>query len=309
MKIMFIGSNGFIGSNLVEQFMKSNPKAEVACVDADTYAAHKNSPSPKICSVFYQGSIQSYEVMESIFADFEPEIVVNLAAESHVDRSLENPYIFHETNIIGVQTIVDLCIKYKSYLLHFSTDEVLGPIPKPDFASEDAPLNPTSSYAISKAAGELIIKGSAVTEKFKNWCIVRPTNQYGPYQHKEKMIPKIIENLKNGTPVPVYGVGQEIRNWMYVYDLIDKVNWLIWQKYRYDQWVMNIAGDNEITNLDLVKTIADLMKVKPLIELVENRKGHDCRYAMSSSLSSRSLTNLYTGLGRTITWYLHNDKA
>lgn len=303
-KVLVTGGLGFIGTNLV-QILKRR-MYQVIIVDKVTYAANL----PHSGDVLYTEDICNKESLETIFEEAKPDLVINMAAESHVDNSISNSDPFILTNILGTKNVLDCCRKFGIKLVHFSTDEVYGDIAEGEF-NESSILSPSSPYSASKAAADLLIGSYIRTYRMKDVIIVRPTNQYGPYQHKEKMIPTIISCLLGGKPIPMYGNGLQKRNWMYVEDLCNYILCIIkdFPFWNYD--IINIPGTNEYTNLELAKLVSSVMDKPCIIEFVKDRPGHDIRYAMkgrSGFINLIEQTELFNGLKKTVAWYEANSE-
>lgn len=316
MKILVTGGAGFIGANFIFYMLKKYGGYKVICVDKLTYAGNLKT----LASVmdlpnfaFYKTDITDREAIDKIFETERPDIVVNFAAESHVDRSIENPDVFLKTNILGTQVMMDACRKYGISRFHqVSTDEVYGdlPIDRPDLLfTEETPIRTSSPYSASKAGADLLALayhrtfGLPVT-------ISRCSNNYGPYQFPEKLIPLMIANALGDKPLPVYGKGENVRDWLYVEDHCSAIDLIIHGGTVGE--VYNIGGHNEMKNIDIVKLIcAELDKPKSLITFVTDRKGHDMRYAIDPSKIHGELgwlpqTRFADGIKKTICWYLDN---
>ncbi|MDY4203832.1 dTDP-glucose 4,6-dehydratase [Porcincola intestinalis] len=318
MNIIVTGGAGFIGSNFIFYEMKTHPEDRIICLDSLTYAGNLSTLKPVLDKPnfrFVKESITDREAVERLFEEEKPDIVVNFAAESHVDRSIVNPDIFLETNIHGTTILMDACRKYGIRRFHqVSTDEVYGDLPldRPDlFFHEDTPLHTSSPYSSSKASADLFVLayhrtfGLPVT-------ISRCSNNYGPYQFPEKLIPLMFINALNDKPLPVYGEGKNVRDWLYVEDHCRAID-LIMRKGR-DGEVYNVGGHNEMHNIDIVKLICDALgKPYSLITHVEDRKGHDRRYAIDPTKIHNELgwlpeTKFADGIRMTIDWYkTHED--
>ncbi len=314
--ILVTGGAGFIGSNFVYLLLDERPEYRVVCVDALTYAAniHTLDAAKKHDNfVFYQEDIRNREGIFSIFEREKPDIVVNFAAESHVDRSIENPGIFLETNIIGTQVMMDACRKYGVERFHqVGTDEVYGDLPldRPDLLfHEDTPLHTSSPYSTSKAAADLLALAYHRTYGLPV-TISRCSNNYGPYQFPEKLIPLMIEHALSDQPLPVYGEGKNVRDWLYVKDHCYGILAVL-ERGRVGE-VYNLGGHNEKANIEIVRIILkELGKPESLITFVEDRKGHDRRYAIDPTKANRELdwsptTMFADGIKLTIRWYLEN---
>lgn len=317
MKMIVTGGAGFIGSNFIFYERKVHPEDEIICLDKLTYAGNlktlkdiMDAPNFK----FVKLDICDREGVYRLFADEKPDVVVNFAAESHVDRSIENPEIFLETNIIGTSVLMDACRKYGIKRYHqVSTDEVYGdlPINRPDlFFTEETPLHTSSPYSSSKASADLLVNAYHRTYGLPT-TISRCSNNYGPYQFPEKLIPLMIARALADEPLPVYGEGLNIRDWLYVEDHCRAID-LIIRKANVGE-VYNIGGHNEMRNIDIVKIILkELGKPESLIQHVTDRKGHDQRYAIDPAKIHRDLgwlpeTKFADGIKKTIKWYLDNQ--
>ena len=314
MKILVTGGAGFIGSNFVYYELDNYPNDEVICLDKLTYAGNLETlevamKNPKF--KFVKGDIADRAFVDELFASEKPDVVVNFAAESHVDRSIENPEIFLQTNVIGTSVLMDACRKYGNIRYHqVSTDEVYGDLPldRPDlFFTETTPLHTSSPYSASKASADLLVQAYYRTYKLPI-TISRCSNNYGPYHFPEKLIPLMIANALNDKKLPVYGRGENVRDWLYVEDHCSAID-LIIRKGKIGE-VYNIGGHNERTNLEVVKTIIkELSKSEDLIEFVTDRPGHDRRYAIDPTKIHNELgwlpaTKFDDGIKKTIDWYL-----
>ena len=316
MKVLVTGGAGFIGSNFIFYMREKHPDYELVCLDKLTYAGNletlasvMDAPNFK----FIRGDIADREAVYEIFEAEKPDVVVNFAAESHVDRSIENPSVFLETNVMGTQVLLDACRKYGVERYHqVSTDEVYGDLPldRPDlFFTEQTPLHTSSPYSASKASADLLCNAYQRTYGLPI-TISRCSNNYGPYQFPEKLIPLMIANALTDKPLPVYGEGLNVRDWLYVEDHCAAID-LILEKGKVGQ-VYNIGGHNEMRNIDIVKRILDFLgKPESLITHVTDRKGHDMRYAIDPAFIHQELgwlpkTKFEDGIQRTIQWYLDN---
>ncbi len=314
--VLITGGAGFIGSNFVYHMLKEHPDDKIVCVDCLTYAGNMSTLAEAMKNerfVFYKTNICDRAGIYKIFETEHPDIVVNFAAESHVDRSIETPEIFLQTNILGTQVMMDACRKYGIGRYHqVSTDEVYGDLPldRPDlFFTENTPIRTSSPYSASKASADLLVQayhrtfGLPVT-------ISRCSNNYGPYHFPEKLIPLTIANCLNDKPLPVYGEGLNVRDWLYVEDHCRAID-LIIHRGRVGE-VYNVGGHNEMRNIDIVKLICDYLgKPYSLIKHVADRKGHDMRYAIDPTKIHDELgwlpeTKFADGIKKTIDWYLDN---
>ena len=317
MKILVTGGAGFIGANFVFYMLENHPEDEIVCLDALTYAGNLETLQPVMDREnfrFVRGDVADRSVVFPLFEQEKFDIVVNFAAESHVDRSIEDPGIFLRTNILGTQVLMDASREYGVSRYHqVGTDEVYGDLPldRPDlFFTEDMPITASSPYSASKASADLLVMayhrtfGLPVT-------ISRCSNNYGPYQFPEKLIPLMIANALADKDLPVYGTGENVRDWLYVEDHCRAID-LILRKGRVGE-VYNIGGHNERSNLEVVKTILKQVgKPESLITFVGDRKGHDLRYAIDPTKIHEELGWLPTtafddGIRQTIDWYLENE--
>lgn len=318
MNIIVTGGAGFIGSNFIYYMLKKHPSDRIICVDKLTYAGNLETleaAMEKKNFKFIRADIADRQAVYRIFEQEKPDIVVNFAAESHVDRSIENPEIFLQTNVIGTSVLLDACRKYGIDRYHqVSTDEVYGDLPldRPDlFFTEETNLKTSSPYSASKAGADLLVMAYHRTYKIPT-TISRCSNNYGPYHFPEKLIPLMIINALSDKKLPVYGDGKNVRDWLYVEDHCRAID-LILQKGRVGE-VYNIGGHNERANIDVVKTILkELGKSEDLIEYVTDRKGHDRRYAIDPTKIHTELgwepeTKFEDGIKKTVKWYLeHRD--
>ena len=309
--MLITGGAGFIGSNFIRYILDKYPDYEIMNLDSLTYCGNldnladiKDNPN----YTFFKGDITDKELVFKIIEDMD--YVLNFAAESHVDRSIENPEIFIKSNIIGTQVLLDAARKYniKKYL-QVSTDEVYGSLGKTGYFKEDTPLAANSPYSASKAGADLMVRAYNKTFDLPV-NITRCSNNYGPYQFPEKLIPLMISNALEDKPLPVYGDGKNIRDWLHVYDHCTAID-LVLHKGKVGE-VYNIGGNNEKMNIDIVKLILkNLFKDESLIEYVKDRAGHDRRYAIDSSKIQKELGwepkyNFETGIAETIQWYIDN---
>lgn len=316
MNIFVTGGAGFIGSNFIFYMRKAHPEYRIVCLDKLTYAGNLETLAPIMNDPqfrFVKIDICDQKAVYELFEEEKPAVVVNFAAESHVDRSIENPSVFLETNIMGTQVLLDACRSFGIQRYHqVSTDEVYGDLPldRPDlFFTEKTPLHTSSPYSASKASADLLCNAYARTYGLP-LTISRCSNNYGPYQFPEKLIPLMIANCLAEKPLPVYGQGLNVRDWLYVEDHCRAID-LILHKGKEGQ-VYNIGGHNEMRNIDIVKLIISALgKSEDLITYVTDRKGHDMRYAIDPSFIHSELgwlpeTKFENGIVKTINWYLEN---
>ena len=316
MKIVVTGGAGFIGSNFIYLILKERPEWSIICIDSLTYAANFHTLNDAFKNknfIFYKEDIRNREGIECIFEKERPDAVINFAAESHVDRSIKDPGIFLETNILGTQVLMDACIKYGVKRFHqVGTDEVYGDLPldKPDlFFTEETPIHTSSPYSTSKASADLLALAYYRTYGLPV-TISRCSNNYGPYQFPEKLIPLMINNAIHNKALPVYGNGKNVRDWLYVEDHCYGILAIL-EKGRIGE-IYNLGGHNEKANIDIVKTILkELNKPESLITFVSDRKGHDLRYAINPEKAIRELnwhpaTPFNIGIKLTINWYKKN---
>ncbi len=316
MTIIVTGGAGFIGSNFIFYELKNHPEDRIVCLDKLTYAGNlstlesvMDNPSFR----FVKADICDREAVYKLFEEEKPDILINFAAESHVDRSIENPGVFLETNIMGTATLMDACRKYGITRYHqVSTDEVYGDLPldRPDLLfTEETPIHTSSPYSSSKAAADLLVLAYHRTYGLPV-SISRCSNNYGPYHFPEKLIPLMIANALADKPLPVYGEGLNVRDWLYVEDHCKAID-MIARKGRVGE-VYNVGGHNEMTNIDIVKLICKMLdKPESLITYVTDRKGHDMRYAIDPTKITNELgwypeTKFADGIKKTVAWYLEN---
>lgn len=316
MKLIITGGAGFIGSNFIFYMRKAHPNYNLVCVDKLTYAGNLETLKSVINDAkfkFIRADIADCNAIYKIFETEKPDVVVNFAAESHVDRSIEDPSVFLMTNVIGTQVLLDACRRYGITRYHqVSTDEVYGDLPLDRFDlffTEQTPLHASSPYSASKAAADLLCNAYQRTYGLPI-TISRCSNNYGPYQFPEKLIPLMIANALADNPLPVYGRGLNVRDWLYVYDHCAAID-LILHKGTVGQ-VYNIGGHNEKRNIDIVKRILQILgKPESLITYVTDRKGHDMRYAIDPTFIHDELgwlpeTKFDVGIEKTVQWYLDN---
>jgi len=317
MKFLVTGGAGFIGGNYLLKMVKKYPENQYVCLDALTYAGNI-STLKEIKDLsnfgFVQGNICDKQLIDKLFEEEKFDYVINFAAETHVDRAALYPEIFVKTNIEGTQTLLEACRKYGIKRFHqVSTDEVYGDLPleaKDDFFSEESPIKPSSPYSASKAGADFLCLAYFRTFKVPV-TISRCSNNYGPFQHPEKLIPLMIQRAINNEKLPVYGNGQNIRDWLHVDDHCDAID-LIVQRGDNGE-IYNVGGHNEKSNLEVVKIILkSLNKSESLINFVLDRPGHDLRYAINpkklEKLGWKQTYKFETGILDTIDWYLKNDE-
>ena len=318
MKILVTGAAGFIGSNFMYYEIENHPEDEYVALDLLTYAGNlKNLDGLKDKKnfKFVRLDIRDRDNIYKLFEEEKFDLVVNFAAESHVDRSIEDPELFLRTNIIGTEVLMDACLKYNVKRYHqVSTDEVYGDLPldrKDLFFTEETPLHTSSPYSSSKASADLLVNAYHRTYGLAT-TISRCSNNYGPYQFPEKLIPLMINNARNDKSLPVYGEGLNVRDWLHVYDHCSGID-LVMRNGKIGE-VYNIGGHNERENITVVKTILkELNKPESLITYVTDRKGHDLRYAIDPSKIEKELGwspkyNFETGIKDTINWYLNHQE-
>ncbi len=318
MKMLITGGAGFIGSNFIFYMLQTHPDYELICLDKLTYAGNLKTLEPVMEQAnfkFVKADIADRQAVFDLFAAEKPNVVVNFAAESHVDRSIENPGVFLQTNVIGTQVLLDACRQFGVERYHqVSTDEVYGDLPldRPDlFFTELTPLHTSSPYSASKASADLLCNAYQRTYNLPI-TISRCSNNYGPYQFPEKLIPLMIANALADKPLPVYGEGLNVRDWLYVDDHCRAID-LILQNGEVGQ-VYNIGGHNEMRNIDIVKLILKALdKPESLITFVTDRKGHDMRYAIDPTFIHEKLgwlpeTRFADGIQKTIDWYLNHKE-
>ncbi|MBR1926033.1 MAG: dTDP-glucose 4,6-dehydratase [Clostridia bacterium] len=318
MKFLITGGAGFIGGNFCHYMVKKYPKDNFVCIDALTYAGNMETLAPildKPNFKFIHENICNRDAVYKMFEDEKFDYVINFAAESHVDRSIENPEIFLKTNIMGTQVLMDACRKYGIKRYHqVSTDEVYGDLPldRPDlFFHENTPIQTSSPYSASKASADLLVLAYHRTFKLPV-TISRCSNNYGPYHFPEKLIPLMIKKALNNESLPVYGNGLNVRDWLHVYDHCTAIDLIV--RNGKDGEIYNVGGHNERTNLEVVKTILKaLNKPESLITYVQDRAGHDLRYAMDptkieTELGWKPKYTFDTGIKETIKWNLENQE-
>jgi dTDP-glucose 4,6-dehydratase len=311
LKVLVTGAAGFIGSEFVSQVANSTIN-EIFVIDAFTYAGRKqNLSNLRNVITVLKGDICNQNFIIRVFKKYKFDLVVHFAAETHVDNSIKSPSQFIKTNVLGTFNLINAANKYPiSKFVYVSTDEVYGSIDT-GFATENSPLNPSSPYSASKAGGEFLVKAYGHTFKL-NYNIVRCSNNYGPRQNAEKLIPMTIKKLSMNKPVPIYGTGTNIREWLHVTDCASAISTVAFGTSEVN--IFNVGSNDYHTNLSIVNQIAYLMNCKnDYIEYVEDRRGHDFRYAIDSSLLQKTYKwspaiNIEIGLKKTIEWYLSNPK-
>lgn len=315
MQILVTGAAGFIGSNFVEYITKKHPEYNIIVLDKLTYAGNMENLKKVYAKIkFEKGDICNFDLVSSIFDKYHIDGVIHFAAESHVDNSIKAPFIFTQTNVIGTHTLLEVAKqkwgeKSKNKFVHISTDEVYGTLGEEGFFTETSPIKPNSPYSASKASSDLIALAYAETYKM-NITVTNCSNNYGPYQHNEKLIPHMIKLAMNDEKLPVYGNGRNVRDWLYVEDHCEAID-LVYSNGRAKERY-NIGGHNERRNIDIVKLILKkLGKSESLISYVEDRKGHDYRYAIDPTKITNELgwmpkTKFEDGIIKTIDWYIEN---
>ncbi len=313
-KLLVTGGAGFIGSNFIHYILAKYSDCRLINLDCLTYAGNlenlavvQNDPR----YTFVKGSIDNYDLVWDILQKYNIDAIVNFAAESHVDRSILGPEIFIETNIRGTQVLLEAARKFGiSRFVQISTDEVYGSLGDEGKFTETTPISPNSPYSASKAGADMLVRSYFKTFKMPV-LITRCSNNYGPFQFPEKLIPLMIKNARDNKPLPVYGEGANIRDWIHVKDHCSAIN-LVLQNGK-DGEVYNIGGENEWKNIDIVKAILDILdKPESLITFVKDRPGHDFRYAIDPSKIKRELGwnpeyTFKTGLEETIKWYIDHQ--
>ncbi len=313
--ILVTGAAGFIGANFAEFFVNKHPEYNVIVLDKLTYAGNMDNLKKVMDKItFVQGDICDYQFVKELFEKHKIDGVIHFAAESHVDNSIKNPFVFTQTNVIGTHTLLEVAKQIwgegsSNKFVHISTDEVYGTLGEEGYFTETTPINPNSPYSASKASSDLIAR--AYFETFKmNVTITNCSNNYGPYQHNEKLIPHMIKLAMNNEKLPVYGDGKNIRDWLYVEDHCEAID-LVFHNGRAGERY-NIGGHNEKRNIEIVKLILKhLNKSEDMIQFVEDRKGHDYRYAIDPTKIKNELgwepkTKFEDGIIKTIDWYLAN---
>lgn len=315
MNVLVTGGAGFIGSNFVRYFLKKYPDCRVINYDLLTYAGNLSSIKdiePLSNYTFIQGDIRDAEKIQAVMQEYKIDSIVHFAAESHVDRSIQGPMQFYTTNIVGTAVLLEAAKTFGiQRFLHISTDEVYGSLGETDYFTEETPVSPNSPYSASKASSDLIALSYFETYKLPV-IVTRCSNNYGPYQYPEKLIPLMITNAMKDKELPVYGTGQNVRDWLHVFDHCTAID-LVLHNGR-DGEIYNVGGNNEKRNIEIVETILEkLGKSKSMISFVSDRLGHDWRYAIDSSKLQRELgwKPIYSfteGLEDTIDWYRKNEQ-
>jgi dTDP-glucose 4,6-dehydratase len=316
MRVLVTGGAGFVGSNFIYHMLEHHPDVELHCLDSLTYAANIKNLEKAIKVkklVFIEGSITDVDLVDKVIRDGEFDTVINFAAESHVDRSISNPEIFITTNIIGTQVLMDSCRRNDVGRYHqVSTDEVYGDLPleRPELTfNEESPLCPSSPYSASKAGADLLVMAYHRTYGLRT-TISRCSNNYGPYQFPEKLIPKTIMLASQNKPIPVFGNGENVRDWIHANDHCAAID-LILSKGISGQ-IYNVGCNNERRNIDVVRLILkDMRKDIGLVEYVHDRPGHDLRYSVDASkirkeLGWRPAYDFERGIQETLAWYMAN---
>jgi dTDP-glucose 4,6-dehydratase len=313
-KLLVTGGSGFIGSNFIRYMFETYPKIAIINLDALTYAGNPDNLAgftDKYDYTFCHGDITDEKVVDKLLEQ-GVDGIVHFAAESHVDRSIADPSIFVKTNVLGTQVLLDGARKYGiKKFLQVSTDEVYGTLGEEGYFTEETPLAPNSPYSASKAGADMLVR--AYHETFGlNVSITRCSNNYGPYQFPEKLIPLMISNATEDKPLPIYGDGLNVRDWLYVEDHCRAID-IVLRNGKSGE-VYNIGGNTEKTNIEIVKTILEkLGKPESLITFVKDRPGHDRRYAIDSSKIQKELGwapkySFETGMEQTINWYRDNQQ-
>ena len=311
--VLVTGAAGFIGANFAEYFVNKHPDYKVIVLDKLTYAGNLDNLKKVMDKItFVQGDICDFDFVLDLFKKYDINGVIHFAAESHVDNSIKNPFVFTHTNVIGTHTLLEAAKQVwgegsENKFVHISTDEVYGSLKEDGYFTETSPIKPSSPYSASKASSDLI--ALAYKETFKmNVNVTNCSNNYGPYQHNEKLIPHMIKLALNDEKLPVYGEGLNIRDWLYVEDHCEAIDSVLHNGVKGERY--NIGGHNEKRNIEIVKLILQrLNKPESLITFVEDRKGHDYRYAIDPTKIHNELgwlpkTKFEDGIVKTIDWYL-----
>ena len=315
--VLVTGAAGFIGANFAEYYVAKHPEDKVIVVDKLTYAGNmENLRNVRDKIEFVQADICDFEKMTEVFDKYDIDGVIHFAAESHVDNSIKTPFVFTQTNVIGTHTLLETAKRKwgegsPNKFMHISTDEVYGALGEEGYFTETSPIKPSSPYSASKASSDLIAFAYYHTYKM-NVSVTNCSNNYGPYQHNEKLIPHMIKLALNDEQLPVYGTGKNVRDWLYVEDHCEAIDLVYHQGKAGERY--NIGGHNEKQNIEIVKLIlAHLGKPESLISFVEDRKGHDFRYAIDPTKISNDLgwlpkTKFEDGIIKTIDWYVANPE-
>lgn len=314
--ILITGAAGFIGSHVANLFYDKYPEYNIIVLDLLTYAANKEHLNDNIQLI--QMDIGDFKEIKNVLYDFEITDIIHLAAESHVDNSITNPDAFIQTNIVGTHNLLRIAYDYwkedldNHLFYHVSTDEVYGSLDFDDDAfTELTPYDPKSPYSASKASSDHLVRSYNHTFGLRT-VISNCSNNYGPHQHEEKLIPKVINNVLKGIDIPVYGTGENVRDWLWVKDHVSAID-IIFHKGKNGE-TYNIGGNNELNNLELVKTIIDSLGGSyDLIKFVKDRAGHDLRYAINSSKLKNELDwepkmDFKEGISKTIEWYKSKNR-
>jgi dTDP-glucose 4,6-dehydratase len=313
--LLVTGAAGFIGSNFVEYMLEKYPEYNIIILDKLTYAGNMDNLKKVIDRVtFEEGDICDYELVKKLFDKYQIDGVVHFAAESHVDNSIKAPFVFTQTNVIGTHTLLEVARQKwgegsSNKFVHVSTDEVYGALGETGYFTETTPIAPNSPYSASKASSDFIARAYFETYKM-NVSITNCSNNYGPYQHNEKLIPRMIKCAIEDKNLPVYGQGTNVRDWLYVEDHCEAICMVLHNGKAGERY--NIGGHNEKRNIDIVKLILErLNKPESLITYVEDRKGHDFRYAIDADKIKTELgwepkTMFAEGIVKTIDWYIAN---
>ena len=315
--VLVTGAAGFIGSNFAEYFTSKHPDYNVIVVDKLTYAGNMdNLKNVQDKITFEKADICDFEKMKEIFKKYDINGVIHFAAESHVDNSIKEPFIFTKTNVLGTHTLLETAKQIwgegsTNKFVHVSTDEVYGSLGEEGYFTEKSPIKPNSPYSASKASSDFIALSYCETFKM-NVSVTNCSNNYGPYQHHEKLIPHMIELALKDENLPVYGEGLNVRDWLYVEDHCEAIDMVLHNGRAGERY--NIGGHNEKRNIDIVKLILKhLDKPESLIRFVEDRKGHDYRYAIDPTKIKNELgwypkTKFEDGIIKTIDWYLSHQE-
>lgn len=315
--ILVTGAAGFIGANFAEYFVNKHPEYNVIVLDKLTYAGNMDNLKKVQDKIkFEKGDICDFEFVTNLFEKYNIDGVIHFAAESHVDNSIKNPFIFTQTNVMGTHTLLEASKRAwgegsENKFLHVSTDEVYGALGEEGYFTEKSPIKPSSPYSSSKASPDLIAFAYCETYKM-NVNVTNCSNNYGPYQHNEKLIPHMIKLAMNDEKLPVYGTGKNVRDWLYVEDHCEAIDLVFHNGKKGERY--NIGGHNEKRNIEIVKLILkQLGKSEDLIEYVEDRKGHDYRYAIDptkikNELGWKPKTKFEDGIVKTIDWYINNPE-